>query len=181
MPFAISMPLGPLSASMAAALALAPGCGGGAGEQRIGPVPRLLHSPELSEIMKTEVNQPFSAMMFLVFHADDVGDDGELDYARLGAPVTTLLRGVTKVRSMMHPPVQTPEAKEVFLTYVDALVRDSELLFQAYEGRDRPQVESLLQKITHTCNDCHHFFRLKVVGEGPPPPSVVMVEPAIWP
>jgi hypothetical protein len=42
-------------------------------------------------------------------------------------------------------------------------------------------MEQMLQKITQTCNDCHHFFRLKLVGEGPPPPSVVMVEPAIRP
>ncbi len=40
---------------------------------------RLLHSPELNEIMKNEVNRPFSALMFLVFHADETSEDGELD------------------------------------------------------------------------------------------------------
>lgn len=160
------------------------GCGGGAREQRGGGGPiKLLHSPELNDIMKNEVNQPFSALMFLVFHADEgEGDgDGGLDYAKIGTPVATLRNGIAKVRAMLHPPVQTAEAREVFLTYVDAMVRDSEMLSQAYASKDRSQMESVLKKITHTCNDCHHFFRLKVVGEGPPPPSVVMVEPAFVP
>jgi hypothetical protein len=163
-------------------LALPLGCGGGATAQR-SEAPKLLHSPELNEIMKNEVNQPFSALMFLVFHADDgTGDgNGELDYAKISLPVTTLRNGLSKVRAMVNPPVQTPEAREVFLTYVDSLVRDADSLSKAFEGRDRPGMEKLLKKITSTCNDCHHFFRLKVVGEGPPPPSVVMVEPAFMP
>jgi hypothetical protein len=162
-------------------LALPLGCGGGAAEQRAGEPVRLLHSPELNEIMKTEVNQPFSALMFLVFHADETSEDGQLDFMRIAAPVATLRTGIAKVRAMMHPPVQTTEAREVFVTYVDSLVRDSELLTQALTNKDRPRMESVLQKITHTCNDCHHFFRLKVIAEGPPPPSVVMVEPAFVP
>jgi hypothetical protein len=162
-------------------LALLAGCGGGASAQRGEAPPKLLHSPELNEIMKNEVNQPFSALMFLVFHSGDESEDGELDYARMGVPVTTLRTGISKVRAMVNPPVQTTEAREVFLTYVDAMVRDAENLSRAFEGRDRPGMEQVLQKITRTCNDCHHFFRLKLVGEGPPPPSVVMVEPAIRP
>lgn len=163
-------------------LALSLGCGGGVGEQRgDAPPPRLLHSPELNEIMKNEVNQPFSALMFLIFHSGDESEDGELDYARIGAPVATLRTGISKVRSMVNPPVQTEEAREVFLTYVDSLVRDAELLGKAFEGRHRSRMEALLKKITNTCNDCHHFFRLKDVAGGPPSPSAVIVEPAIGP
>jgi hypothetical protein len=162
-------------------LAALPGCGGAVAEQRGGSPPKLLHSPELNEIMKNEVNQPFSALMFLIFHSADSSPDGELDYAQIQAPVSTLRTGISKVRAMLHPPVQTAEAREVFLTYVDAMVRDADQLSKAFEGRDRPRMEMLLQKITTTCNDCHHFFRLKLVGEGPPPPSVVMVEPAFTP
>jgi hypothetical protein len=161
--------------------ALLLGCGGGAAEQRAAAPVRLLHSPELNEIMKNEVNQPFSALMFLVFHSDEASEDGQLDFARIGMPVTTLRTGIAKVRAMMNPPVQTAEAREVFTTYVDSLVRDSELLSRALADKDRPRMESVLQKITRTCNDCHHFFRLKVIAEGPPPPSVVMVEPAFVP
>ena len=113
--------------------------------------------------------------------SNEASADGELDFARIGAPVATLRAGIGKVRAMVNPPVQTAEAREVFLTYVDSLVRDSELLSQALARKDRPRMESVLQKITRTCNDCHHFFRLKVVAEGPPPPSIVMVEPAFGP
>lgn len=163
-------------------LALLLGCGGGgASGPRGGEAPKLLHSPELNEIMKNEVNQPFSALMFLVFHAAETSEDGELDYAQIGVPVATLRTGLAKVQAMVNPPVQTAEAREVFLTYVDSLVRDAEALSAAFDRRDRPRMENVLQKITRTCNDCHHFFRLKVVGEGPPPPSVVMVEPALAP
>jgi hypothetical protein len=158
---------------------LALGCGGGASAQR-GDAPKLLHSPELNEIMKNEVNQPFSALMFLVFHSADESEDGQLDYAKIGRPVSTLRTGLGKVQAMVNPPVQTTEAREVFLTYVESLVRDADSLSQAYENRDRPQMERLLKKITNTCNDCHHFFRLKVVEEGPTR-SVVMVEPAFLP
>jgi hypothetical protein len=165
-----------------ALLASALGCGGGARGQHGGAPVRLLHSPELNEIMKNEVNQPFSALMFLVFHADEGDGEGEgLDFVKIGVPVATLRTGIAKVRAMLNPPVQTAEAREVFVTYVDALVRDSESLSLAYASKDRGQMEGVLKKITHTCNDCHHFFRLKVVGEGPPPPSVVMVEPAFVP
>jgi hypothetical protein len=158
------------------------GCGGAASETRsVGAPPKLLHSPELNEIMKNEVNQPFSALMFLVFHGADESEDGELDYAQIGTPVVTLSTGVQKVRAMLNPPVQTVEAREVFMTYVDSLVRDTQLLAKSYEGRDRPGMERVLKKITNTCNDCHHFFRLKLIAEGPPPPSVVMVTPAFVP
>jgi hypothetical protein len=163
-------------------LALPLGCGGGASERRGGGEPvKLLHSPELNDIMKNEVNQPFSALMFLVFHSAEANPDGDLDFVEIGVPVKTLRNGITKVRAMVNPPVQTAEAREVFLTYVDSLVRDSELLSQALVAKDRQRMENVLTKITHTCNDCHHFFRLKLVGEGPPPPSVVMVESAIAP
>jgi hypothetical protein len=131
--------------------------------------------------MKNEVNQPFSALMFLVFHSDEVSPDGELDFAKIEAPVATLQTGIEKVRAMVNPPVQTAESREVFLTYVDSLVRDSASLGEALAGKDLPRLEKVLEKITQTCNDCHHFFRLKVVGEGPPPPSVVMVELAFVP
>jgi len=173
-----------LAAILAAILAPVLGCGGAASERGGGggaPI-KLLHSPELNDIMKNEVNQPFSALMFLVFHSNDGGDDEEgLDYSKIELPVATLRTGIAKVRAMVNPPVQTAEAREVFLTYVDALVRDSDALSQALGAKDLSRMEGVLKKITHTCNDCHHFFRLKVIAEGPPPPSVVMVEPAFIP
>ncbi|HWU90786.1 MAG TPA: hypothetical protein VN253_26150 [Kofleriaceae bacterium] len=150
-------------------------CGGGAKQAALPP--KLLHSPELNDIMKNEVNQPFSALMFLVFHAAEASPDGEVDFEKIAVPAHTLHQGIAKVRSMVNPPVATAEAREVFLTYVDALVKDSEALSQALAVHDRPKMETVLKKITNTCNDCHHFFRLKVVDGTPEPETMVMVIP----
>jgi hypothetical protein len=152
------------------------GCGGGAQKQG-GLPPKLLHSPELNEIMKNEVNQPFSALMFLVFHAAEANPDGETDFDAIAVPATKMRNGIAKVRSMLNPPVQTAEAREVFLTYVDSMVRDSEAFTQAISIKDRTKMETVLKKITNTCNDCHHFFRLKVVDGQPEPETMVMVIP----
>ena len=135
---------------------LALGCGG-ASKPSSAPPTKLLHSPELNGIMKAEVNQPFSALMFLVFHADN--DD--LDFARISIPVSTLREGIFKVRSIVDPPVLTAEARSVFFTYVDSMVRDSEQLSDAVTRRDRGRTEKLLTKISGTCTNCHRFFRLK--------------------
>lgn len=154
------------------------GCGGGGAQKQGGLAPKLLHSPELNEIMKNEVNQPFSALMFLVFHAAEANPDGEMDFDKIAAPATTLHKGITKVRSMLNPPVETAESREVFLTYVDSMVRDSAALSSAVAIKDRDQMETVLRKITKTCNDCHHFFRLKDVVAGmPEPETMVMVIP----
>lgn len=156
------------------------GCGGGGAQKQGGLPPKLLHSPELNEIMKNEVNQPFSALMFLVFHAEEASPDGEMDFDKIALPATTLHKGIAKVRSMLNPPVETAEAREVFLTYVDSMVRDSVTLSSAVAIKDREKMETVLKKITKTCNDCHHFFRLKEVvaahGE-PEPETMVMVIP----
>jgi hypothetical protein len=152
------------------------GCGGSA-QKHSGPPPKLLHSPELNDIMKNEVNQPFSALMFLVFHAAEASEDGEVDFEKIVVPATKMRNGIAKVRSMLNPPVQTAEAREVFLTYVDSMVRDSEALTQALAVKDRMKMETVLKKITHTCNDCHHFFRLKVVDGQPETETMVMVIP----
>jgi hypothetical protein len=78
---------------------------------------------------------------------------------------------------MLNPPVATAEAREVFVTYVDSLVKDSEALSKALAVKDRQQMETVLKKITNTCNDCHHFFRLKVVDGTSEPETMVMVIP----
>jgi hypothetical protein len=123
--------------------------------------PKLLHSAELNDIMKNEVNEPFSALTFLVFHAEG----GELDFARISLPASSLRLGVAKVRAIVNPPVQTNEAREVFFTYVDSLVRDSESLVGAVGFRDRAKTEAALNRISDTCNNCHHFFRLRDIEE----------------
>jgi hypothetical protein len=134
------------------------GCGGKAPQSV--EEPKLLHSPELNEIMKNEVNEPFSALTFQVFHSE-----GELDFARISLPASSLRLGIAKVRAIVNPPVQTDEAREVFFTYVDSLVRDSESLVTAASFRDRAKTEAALNRISDTCNNCHHFFRLRDIED----------------
>jgi hypothetical protein len=144
-------------------ISLGAGCGGGSTEQAKLATPNLLHSPELNGIMKTEVNQPFSALMFLVFHADDADPDStDLDYAKIMAPASTLRAGIAKVRAIVDPPVLTAEARAVFFSYVDSMVHDSTVLTNAVSQHERTGTEKMLTKISQTCNDCHHFFRLKI-------------------
>lgn len=137
------------------------GCGGAAPAQPV-EQPKLLHSPELNDIMKNEVNQPFSALTFLVFHSEPGSD---LDFAKITVPASSLRLGIAKVRAIVNPPVQTNEAREVFFTYVDSLVRDSEVLVGAVGYHDRAKTEGALNRISETCNNCHHFFRLKDIEE----------------
>jgi len=134
------------------------GCGGAPPPQA--EQPKLLHSAELNEIMKIEVNEPFSALTFQVFHAE-----GELDFARISLPASSLRMGIARVRAIVNPPVQTNEAREVFFTYVDSLVRDSESLVSAIGSRDRAKTEAALNRISDTCNNCHHFFRLRDIED----------------
>jgi cytochrome c556 len=144
---------------------LALGCGG-APQQAAAPPQNLLHSAELNAIMKAEVNLPFSALMFQVFHTADANpDSSDLDFVRISSPASTLREGIFKVRAFVDPPVLTAEARAVFFTYVDAMVRDSEQLSEAVARRDRGRTEKLLTKISETCNSCHHFFRLKELEE----------------
>jgi cytochrome c556 len=146
-------------------------CGGGAASSRgssssssEGGSPKLLHSsPELNNIMKVEVNQPFSALQFLVFHAQEANpSSSELDYDRIMTPAATLREGISKVRAIVDPPTLTQEGRAVFFTYVDSMVRDTDALSDAIARRDRARTEKLVGKISTTCNDCHHFFRLKI-------------------
>jgi len=117
-----------------------------------------LHSPELNRIMKLEVNQPYSALQFMVFH----GEGGEIDYAAIAVPAETLRGGITKVRAIVDPPVTSNEARSVFFTFVENISHDADKLAVAVARRDRAQIEAALARIGETCNNCHHFFRLAI-------------------
>jgi len=132
-------------------------CGAGTSQSATTP-PQLMHSPELNHIMKSEVNQPFSALEFMVFHAEG----GDLDYTAIGGPAEMLRAGIARVRAIVDPPVQTNEARSVFFTFVENLARDADRFSQAVARRDRAGMESSLNRISETCNNCHHFFRLSI-------------------
>lgn len=116
-----------------------------------------LHSPELNRIMKNEVNQPYSALVFGVFHSEN-----GIDYAAIATPLEALRSGIAKVREITDPPVETNEARSVFFTYLDSLAHDTDKFRGAVGRRDQPGMEAALVRLGKTCNSCHHFFRLEI-------------------
>lgn len=118
---------------------------------------KSLHSPELNRIMKHEVNQPYSALVFGVFHSEN-----EIDDATIATPLEALRSGIAKVREIVDPPVETNEARSVFFTYLDTLAHDTEKFRNAVTRHDQPSMEAALLKLGKTCNSCHHFFRLEI-------------------
>jgi cytochrome c556 len=139
------------------AYAVATGCGGEPAQSTIPASGKSLHSPELDQIMKDEVNQPYSALVFNVFHSEN-----EIDYSAIAIPSTVLRTGIAKVRDIADPPVATNEARSVFFTYLESLARDAERFHFAAVHRDRQSMEAALERLGKTCNNCHHFFRLKI-------------------
>jgi cytochrome c556 len=119
--------------------------------------PKVLHSPELDRIMKEEVNQPYSALVFGVFHRET-----GIDYAAIATPLEALRSGIAKVRQIADPPVETNEARSVFFTFLESLAHDTERFRGAVARRDEPGMEAALVRLGKTCNNCHHFFRLRL-------------------
>lgn len=113
-------------------------------------VKKPAESVELGAIMKAKMNQPFSALTFLV------QDGSELDLGSLQGAVQTLLTGICSIPDL---PDQTESARLVFRTYVDTIARQSRQFVRAAAVVDRQGMAQSLEKISRTCNDCHHFFR----------------------
>ena len=133
------------------------GCGGDPAPQATLPATRVLHSPELDLIMKNEVNQPYSALVFAVFHGE-----GGIDYAAIAAPAEVLRTGIAKVRDIADPPVASNQARSVFFSYLDTLAHEAERFHGALVQHDAPGMEAALNRLGKTCNHCHHFFRLEI-------------------
>jgi len=143
--------------AIALAFAVTAGCGGDLAQGTTPVMAKPLHSPELNQIMKEEVNQPYSALVFGVFHSEN-----GIDYAAIANPSEILRSGIAKARNIADPPAATNEARSVFFTYLDSLGRDAERFHNAVAARDRPGMEAALLRLGKTCNNCHHFFRLEI-------------------
>jgi cytochrome c556 len=115
------------------------------------------HSPELNRLMKNEINKPFSKLTFFVFHSD-----GEYDYSEIARTTAQFHAGVAKVRAYPDPPVESEQGREVFATFLESLERDCNTLGVAIASRDARQMQKQLGKLSRTCNNCHHFFRLDI-------------------
>jgi cytochrome c556 len=112
----------------------------------------------LDKLMRDRMNKVFSQLIFQVFHAD-----GDPDFGALTQQASELRGTVDTVRHLPTPAViSSDEAREVFYTYNDTLQRDSDKFSTAVDKHDIDGMRSLLTKIGQTCNQCHHFFRLKI-------------------
>ena len=121
------------------------------------PQKEYRHSPVLNAIMKNEVNKPFSKLTFFVFHSD-----GDFDFNEIAKTTAAFHIGIAKARAFPNPPVQSQQGREVFATFLEHLDRDCNRLSTAIAQRDGRKMRVLLGKLSRTCNNCHHFFRLDI-------------------
>jgi cytochrome c556 len=114
-------------------------------------------SSELNRIMKNEVNKPFSKLTFFVFHSD-----GDFDFSEIAKTTAEFRAGIADARNVPDLPVDSDEGREVFTTFLESLDRDASKLSDAVAKHDGGGMQAMLGKLSRTCNNCHHFFRLDI-------------------
>lgn len=146
-------------AALAVALGLA-GCGGGSPPAK-SPAPATKEQTELAKLMRSHMNKTFSALNVLVFHSE-----GDIDFAHVAEQALELQSAVERVRALPTPSmVQSKESLQVYLSYNQNLQRDADKFVAAVNAKDRRTMETMIKKISDTCGDCHHFFRIEVKDE----------------
>lgn len=134
------------------------GCGGAAEPAPVSGAAAGSGGPtELNFIMKNLVNKPFSKLTFFVFHSG-----GDYNFTEIEKVTREFQEGVARVRAYPTPPVQTEEGRQVFATFLENLDKDGGRLAEAIKVRNGKSMESLVGKLSRTCNNCHHFFRLDI-------------------
>jgi hypothetical protein len=123
--------------------------------------PMIASMVELGLLMKNEINPSFSRLSFLMFHGDTVETDEATLTLELERHAALLHRAIGQLRAMHNVPTRTTEGRTVFFTYVDSVGRSTEKLVEVI-GIERSQAAALLEQIATTCNNCHHFFRLRI-------------------
>jgi cytochrome c556 len=116
----------------------------------------------LAALMKNQINPAFSKLMFLVFHEEDLQEEPTAVRAEMQRYAQLLRTSIGELREWKEPPTQSAEGREVFYTFSANVDRQTQQLFAAVERRDRASAEAQMQEIADTCNNCHHFFRLKI-------------------
>jgi cytochrome c556 len=116
----------------------------------------------LAALMKNQINPAFSKLMFLVFHEEDLQEEPTAVRAEMQRYAQLLRTSIGELREWKEPPTQSAEGREVFYTFSANVDRQAQQLFAAVERRDRASAEAQMQEIADTCNNCHHFFRLKI-------------------
>jgi hypothetical protein len=129
-----------------------------AGGAHDGPTIRKLEA--LGNLMKNEINPAFSKMVFLLAHAEM--EDPQAVRNELGVAGANLRISIGKLRQWHDPPTESAQGRDVFLTYASSIDTMTVKLIGSIDRDDRRKALVELEEIADTCNNCHHFFRLKV-------------------
>jgi len=131
------------------------------------PLPPMAPPPDasmtaLAQLMKNEINPSFSKVTFLVFHGDEIQEDPTTVRAEIQRAASTLRFSIQQLRDWPDLPTQTTEGRDVFYTFAASVDRQAQHLFDAVQHRDNATAATQVQDMADTCNNCHHFFRLKI-------------------
>jgi len=117
---------------------------------------------ELAALMKNQINPAFSKLTFLVFHGEGLQEDQGAVRLDMQRAATQLRGSISELRDWRELPTQSNEGREVFNTFATSVDRQSQTLFDAIQRGDEVTVQAQMQDMADTCNNCHHFFRLKI-------------------
>lgn len=131
------------------------------------PVPASDRPPDagmaaLAALMKNQINPAFSKLTFLVFHGDELQEDANAVRAEMQRAASTLRGSIGELRDWRELNTQSVEGRDVFFTYAASVDRQAQKLVEAIEKRDNDSAMTQMQDIADTCNNCHHFFRLRI-------------------
>jgi hypothetical protein len=121
------------------------------------PAKEYRRSPVLNKIMKNAVNKPFSKLTFFVFHSE-----GNFDFSEIDKTTREFHEGISQARAVTDLPVDSAQGREVFTTFLENLDHDCLRLSRAIASHDGNTMQSMLARLSRTCNNCHHFFRLDI-------------------
>jgi cytochrome c556 len=116
----------------------------------------------LAALMKNQINPAFSKLTFLVFHGEEMQEDVNAVRTEMQRAATTLRGSISQLRDWQELSNQSDEGRQVFNTYATSVDRQAQKLFDAIAGKDNDTAASQMQEIADTCNNCHHFFRLRI-------------------
>jgi cytochrome c553 len=137
-------------------------CVGACSQEPAPEAPPTNQVTPLNRLMKGEVNPTFSRLIVLVFHSDNLDMNPEVLKVERQRAALILKRAVARLREWSDPPTQSPEGREVFYTYANSVDRAAQRLVAAVERDDNAAAAGELEQIATTCNNCHHFFRLRI-------------------
>lgn len=131
------------------------------------PVPSSDRPPDagmaaLAALMKNQINPAFSKLTFLVFHGDELQEDPNAVRAEMQRAATTLRGSIGELRDWPELQTQSNEGRDVFNTFAMNVDRQAQKLVDAIASRDADTAANQMQDIADTCNNCHHFFRLRI-------------------